>query len=177
LNAIFYSRVKASTEDLFDRVLYVNAFLFDSWITYNIIWLVKKLTRNFVRDTSVHEAHSYSTTPTSWNYFRISWKLFTKHNINSWKCGTLIQIIIILILFNTAKMIYNYMHNHFKNTILQLYMVKALTYKTRSKRSSLSVLEFTDSDYLPLVSLHLSYWPRILFFSYRRNISSDDKSL
>ena len=26
----------------------------------------------------------------------------------------------------------------------------------------LSVLEFTDSDYLPLVSVHSSYWPRFL---------------
>jgi hypothetical protein len=33
-------------------------------------------------------------------------------------------------------MIYNYMYDHYKNTILRFYMVKALTYKTWSNRSS-----------------------------------------
>ena len=44
-----------------------------------------------------------STTPTSGNYFRTSWKLITTHSNNSWNCGILKQIIIISIVFNDVK--------------------------------------------------------------------------
>jgi hypothetical protein len=52
------------------------------------MWYVKRLKIGFgIETSSVNEAHNHSTTPTSGNYFRTSWRLIKKttHTIN-WKC-------------------------------------------------------------------------------------------
>ena len=54
-------------------LLLLNNYIMSSFHLESPVWLVKKLTRDIVNETSsVIEAHNHSTPPISANYFRTS---------------------------------------------------------------------------------------------------------
>ena len=73
-----------------------NDYIMCSFHSETTKWLVKRLTHDFeIETSSVNEAHNHSTTSTSGNSFRPSWKLIPTNNNKSWKCEILEQMITI----------------------------------------------------------------------------------